>query len=104
MKNDRVLSFLGICKRAGRLLSGADTVSKAVCDGRALLVLAARDLADNSLKGVRRAAEEHGVPLLPLRYTKDELSLALGRHCGVICVTDAGFADKLLDMLSDTHY
>lgn len=100
--NDRFLGFLGLCKRAGRLLSGADTVTKAVREGKAVLVLLASDLSDNSAKGVIKAADEHGVRLCRLNYPKDELSCALGKHCGIIGVTDRGFADKILDMLPTT--
>ena len=35
--NDRLLSFLGLCKRAGYLISGADTVVRAVREKKALL-------------------------------------------------------------------
>ena len=61
MNNDRLLSFLGLCKRAGCLISGAETVTKAVREGKALLVLYASDVSDNSLKGVVKAAEDGGV-------------------------------------------
>ncbi len=97
--NDRLLSFLGLCKRAGCLISGADTVVRAMNDGKALLVLTASDFSDNSLKNVEKAAAENHVTLKPLNRTKDELSFALGKHCGVVCVTDKGFADKILTMI-----
>lgn len=99
--NDRLLSFLGLCKRAGYLISGADTVIKSMREHKALLALTANDFSDNSLKNVRKTAEEYKVPLKTLGYTKDELSFALGKHCGVISVTDKGFADKILVMLSE---
>lgn len=99
MNNDRLLSFLGICKRAGRLVSGADTVTKTVNEGKALLILYASDVSENSLKQVLRAAKEHGIPVKQLPYPKEELSLALGKHCGIICTTDKGFADKILTLI-----
>ncbi len=99
MNNDRLLSFLGICKRAGRLVSGADTVTKTVNEGKALLILYASDVSENSLKQVLRAAKEQGTPVKQLPYPKEELSLALGKHCGIICTTDKGFADKILTLI-----
>lgn len=99
MNNDRLLSFLGICKRAGRLVSGADTVTKTVNEGKATLVLCASDVSENSAKQVLRAAREHGVPVKKLPYPKEELSFALGKLCGIICTTDKGFADKILTMI-----
>lgn len=99
--NDRLLSFLGLCKRAGYLISGADTVVKAMRDKKALLVLTANDFSDNSRKNVEKAAAQYRVPLRTLACPKDELSFALGKHCGVICITDQGFADKILDMIDN---
>ena len=52
-------------------------------------------------KNVEKAAAEYKVPLKTIDYTKDELSFALGKHCGVICVTDKGFADKILILMSE---
>ena len=43
VSNDRLLSFLGLCKRAGYLISGAETVTKAINDDKALLALYASD-------------------------------------------------------------
>ena len=99
MNNDRLLSFLGLCKRAGYLASGAETVTKAVREGKALLVLYASDVSGNSLKGVVKAAEDCGVTVKELLRTKEELSFALGKHCGIVCTTDKGFADKILTMI-----
>ncbi|MBQ3265648.1 MAG: ribosomal L7Ae/L30e/S12e/Gadd45 family protein [Ruminococcus sp.] len=100
MNDDRLLSFLGICKRAGRLISGADTVTKAVNEDKAVLVLYASDVSENSLKQVLRAAREHNIPVLRLSRGKEELSYALGKHCGIICTTDTGFAEKILDLIN----
>ena len=99
MSNDRLLNFLGICKRAGALLSGAETVTKAVNENKALLVLYASDTSQNSLKDVLKAAGEHGVPAYELPRTKEELSFALGKHCGIVCTTDKGFAQKISDLI-----
>ena len=99
MSNDRLLSFLGLCKRAGYLISGADTVTRAVNDGKALLVLYASDVSDNSLKQVLRAAHSKDVPARQLPRNKEELSFALGKHCGIVCTTDKGFAKKILTLL-----
>jgi len=99
MNNDRLLSFLGLCKRAGYLISGAETVTKAINEGKALLVLYASDVSDNSVKGVLKAAHDKNVPAHKLQRTKDELSFALGKHCGIICTTDNGFAQKILTMI-----
>ena len=98
--NDRLLQFLGLCKRAGYLISGADTVTKAMREHKALLVLTVSDLSANTAGDIAYAVQRYGIAHRVLPCTKEELSFALGRHCGVICVTDKGFADKILKMIS----
>ena len=97
--NDRLLSFLGLCRRAKKLVIGAQVCEESVREGRSLLVLVATDAAPNSLKRVRRAAEEYGVPVLCANRDKEALSKALGRLCAVLSVEDRGFADRLHDMI-----
>ena len=99
MNNDRLLSFLGICMRAGAMIHGAQTVEKAIKEGKARLLLYASDTSENSLKRVLTAAGERNIPVRRLPCGKDELSFALGRYCGIICTTDAGFAKKILEMM-----
>ena len=93
--NDRVLSFLGLCRRAKKLVIGAS-----IKEGKSLLILHASDASKNSLKRVKKAADERGVSVLDSGKSKDELSAALGRLCAVLSVEDKGFADKLALMIA----
>ena len=97
--NDRLLSFLGICRRAKKLVIGAEVAEQSVTGGKSFLVLYADDASPNSLKRVRKAAEQRGVPMRSACRGKDELSFALGRMCAVLSVEDKGFADKLVQMI-----
>ena len=99
MNNDRLLSFLGLSKRAGCLISGAETVTRAIHERKALLVLYASDVSDNSVKGVLRAAKDGEIPAYRLPRDKQELSFALGKHCAIVCVTDAGFAKRIPELI-----
>lgn len=97
--NDRVLSFLGLCRRAKKLVIGAEITEESVRDGKSLLVLYAADASPNSLKRVRAAAEENGVVIMCANRSKAELSASLGRLCAVLSVEDKGFAGKLRKMI-----
>ncbi len=97
--NDRLLSFLGLCRRAKKLVIGAEITEESVRSGKSLLVLYASDASPNSLKRVRTAAAEKSVPVMCACRSKNELSAALGRLCAVLSVEDKGFADKLRLML-----
>ena len=99
--NEQLMRFLGLCRRAGRLIWGADSVNKAIRERKALLVLCTADLSANSARDIAYAAQQAGVPLCTLNGAKEELGFAIGKVCGVICVTDKGFADKILTMLHE---
>ena len=56
--NDRILSLLGICKRAGKLITGADTTIDSIRKSKAKPVTFANDSQKSSKKTVQTAAEE----------------------------------------------
>ena len=93
--NDRILSLLGLCRRAGKLVIGADPCIDSMAKSKAKLILYANDFSQNSLKPVLLQAHKQNVRVLEVNRTKDEISFSLGKLCGVLSVEDKGFADKL---------
>ena len=98
--NDRLLSFLGICRRAGKLVIGNDPVRESIETDKAFLVIMASDISHNTLKKISTVIEESGVPCYTAKRTKDEISFSLGKTCAILSVTDKGFADKFIELLS----
>jgi ribosomal protein L7Ae-like RNA K-turn-binding protein len=94
--NDKLLQFLGIARRAGKLSLGNDAAIEAMRKGNTRLLLLASDLSPRTAGGIRSAAEDEDVELVQTKATMDEISMALGKRTGVIAVNDAGFAKKLL--------
>ena len=97
--NDRLLSFFGLCRRAGKLVIGNDPVKEAIETDKALLVILASDISHNTLKKLNPLIESSGVPCFDVKRTKDEISFSLGKACAVLAVTDKGFADKLTELI-----
>ena len=100
MSQNKLLSLLGIARRAGRLSLGNDPALEAVRNGQTCVV--ANDLSKRTLKGVYFAAEEAHIDVLTMNETMDEIGAALGKRTGVIAVNDAGFANKMRTMCSET--
>ena len=98
--SDKLLSFVGLCRRAKKLVIGAQVTVESVNSGKSRLVLYASDASANSLKPVLAAAQRSGVEALDIQRGKEELSLALGKLCGVLSVEDQGFADRLREMVA----
>lgn len=96
-----ILHLLGLARRGGRVVSGDRAVLAACTAGQAQLLLLAEDASPNTRRRFETAASRAGVPL---RYVADRLRLgeALGQSPrAVVALTDAGFANAVLDRLPE---
>ena len=96
MKNDEVLSLLGLSAKAGKCKSGEFQVENTVKAGKAFVVIIATDTSEASKKNYRDMCKYYKVPLYEYG-TKEEL----GRHIGKefrasVAVTDEGFAKGII--------
>lgn len=96
--NDKLLSFLGLCRRAGKMSFGNDTVLTDMKSGTSQMVLIAADLSKNSEKSIIKTAKEYGVPLYRISRTKDEIERAIAKYTAIISINDSGFAKKLKEL------
>jgi len=97
--NDRLLSFMGICRRAGKLVIGNDPVKESIETDKALLIITASDISSNTLKKIKPVIEASKVPWYQTARTKDEISFSIGKACAILAVTDKGFADKFKELM-----
>lgn len=99
------LSFIGLMKRAGALIPGADSIYDAARAGSLVrLILLAADAGPNTKKGLLNAKEECGAPLIILTATKAQLGAVLGqKECAAAAITDTGFAKALCEKLGETQ-
>lgn len=95
MDKNKLLSLMGLCKKAGRLLQGIDVVTQGVRQGKVVLVLTAEDLAPRSLRRLTEALEDTGCEQIAIPVTKDEIGIKTGKMAGIVGVADAGFAKAM---------
>lgn len=98
MSSDKFLSFLGLCRRAGKLTIGNDLVAQTMANGESCLVLIANDISQRTEKDITQSAQQNNVSIIRLSYTKEQLSNALGKLTAVISINDSGFAKKILQL------
>ncbi|MBQ7660659.1 MAG: ribosomal L7Ae/L30e/S12e/Gadd45 family protein [Clostridia bacterium] len=93
----RVLSTLGLCKKAGRLLSGTPACCDAMRAGKLCAVIYAQTAAENSKKRICDKAKTYSVPAFSLPVTPEALAKSVGKAGAVAAVgiTDEGFAGAL---------
>ena len=99
---DKLLSLLGLAKKAGRLELGEEPVGSAARVHGVRLLLLSSDAADNTARRARRFAQEGSCLLARLPADKASLGRATGRSsCAMLAVTDTGFAAAIAKKLSE---
>ena len=92
MKQDKVLSMIGLATKAGKTVSGEFSTEKAVKSGKAWLVIVSRSASENTKKMFRTMCTYYEVPLY-FYGEKEELGPALGKETRTsLALLDEGFA------------
>lgn len=90
----RIVDFLSLSSRSGRLASGADAATSAVRAGEARALLVASDASASSIADIRGARE---IPVYVLPFEKEELGRRIGKGArAVIALRSGGPAKDLL--------
>ena len=104
MKQNRILSLLGIAMKGRNLVSGEFQTLDAIRNGygsSAMLVIIAEDASGNTRKLFTDKCSYYGVPV-ELYGTKEELGRAIGKDFrSSLGVCDAGLADLISRQLKE---
>lgn len=101
MKQNKVLSLLGLSARAGKLASGEYSAETAVKSGKAALVLIAEDASANTKKLFHDKCSFYEVPIYEFG-TKEVLGHAIGKELRAsVAVLDEGLANAVISHLED---
>lgn len=88
---NRVLSNLGLCNRAGGLVSGEEIVLESMAGGKVKYVFLATDASEGAKKKIRNKAMYYHVEV-DEGYSSAELSMAIGKFGRmVIGITNENF-------------
>ena len=93
----RVLNMLGLCMRAGKIISGEKACVQAIRAGGACAVVLDGAAAKNATKAVTDACTYHQVPLVIA--PENELGFAIGKPGRMVAaITDPSFADRIIQL------
>lgn len=91
----KVLSYIGLATKAGKLLSGEFMTEKAVKEGKAKLVVVAADASDNTKKMFTNMCTYYKVPIY-FFGDKTKLGHAMGKEFRAsLVLLDKGLADAV---------
>lgn len=98
---NKAIQFLGMAKKAGKLVSGQFGVETAVKSGKAYIVCIASDASDNTKKEFNDMCNFYETEFVEFG-TKEELGSILGKdERACIALTDEGFARALKKKLQE---
>lgn len=94
--NNKLLSMLGLCTKAGKLKSGEFQTESSVKSGEAFLVIVAGDASDNTKKKFNDMCTFYETPIIEYGL-KEEMAKAIGKDVrALLAVCDEGFAKSIL--------
>ena len=97
---NQVISFLGLCMRAGRIVSGQEACVDLARQEQAALVLMDAGASGNTRKRISDACHSHNVPLYEM--AEGALGHAIGKNGRMmVALRPDGMAQKLLSLLRD---
>lgn len=95
MTNDKVLAYLGLATRAGKIQSGEFSTEKSVKAGKAAMVIVAEDASNNTKKKFTNMCTFYKVPIY-IYGTKETLGASIGRELRVsLALEDTGFCNAI---------
>ncbi|MGM8214511.1 YlxQ family RNA-binding protein [Bacillaceae bacterium W0354] len=99
--NKQFLNLLGLAYRANKILLGEDSIIKDLQSKKVKLLIIAHDASSNTRKKLTDKCKSYSTPY-KIVGTRDELSHAIGKQNRVaFAILDEGFANKLLQLISD---
>lgn len=99
MKQNKVLSLLGLAMRGRNLVSGEFQTVESVKTGSAMLIIIAEDASENTKKLFRDKCSYYEVPIREYG-TKEMLGRAIGKDLrSSLGICDAGLADAIIKQM-----
>jgi ribosomal protein L7Ae-like RNA K-turn-binding protein len=97
--NIKVLSLLGFAQKAGKLISGINTVESLIGNSQIKLLIIAGDAQPKFLKQMKDKCDNLGQKHL-IFGTKDELGQAIGKSARtIIAIKDINIAGAILEYI-----
>ena len=103
MKQNKILSLIGLAMKAGKVVSGEFSTEKAVKSGQACLVIISEEASDNTRKKFQNMCTYYEVPIY-FYGTKIDLGIAIGKKFRAsLAVTDQGLSTAIEKQLSNSN-
>ena len=93
---DKLLQDIGLCRRAGALCMGTDSVKDALKYKRAAVVIISAQLSEKSQKEMRFLSEKYQAKLCLIPHSFEEIGTITRKPVGILGITDVSLGEKFL--------
>lgn len=101
MNKEKVFQYLGLCKRANKMVTGETPVVEYIRSKSVFLVIMATDTGYRTSKKITDKSRYYEIDLVH-KFTTDELNQAIGtRNRKVIGITDKHFSEMIKQQLEE---
>ena len=101
--NNKFFQFLGLTKKAGKLIEGYNQCEDALSHGRGTLIIMSEESSTNTKEKFQRLSVKNNIPVIE-GVPNEVLGKCLGRaEINVLCVNDKRMSDKLLSLWNENH-
>lgn len=102
-QNNILYSLIGMCQKAGKLISGSEQVEATLKSRKAELLIIAEDTGSSMLKKFSDKANFYGIKTVRFG-TKDLIGQSIGKGSrSAVVITDKGFARAFLEKHQTQH-
>lgn len=92
---NKVYGLLGLCARAGKIVSGMDAVSDEIKRNKIKLLIVAEDASAKTVSNIKYLAEKKKIPIIRIG-TMENNSKAIGKeNRAIIGIKDKNIADGI---------
>lgn len=92
---NKVYGLLGICSKAGKIISGTDIVLENLAKKKVKLVIVAEDASEKTIKNIKYYCDKENVELLIFGNIQEN-SKSIGKHNrAIIGILDKNLADNI---------
>ena len=100
MKQNKVLSYIGLAMKSGNVMSGTYATEKAIKERKAYVVIVADDVSGNTRERYSKMCDYYHVPLF-FYSNKNELGHAIGKeYRASMAIADKGLADVIIQNIN----
>ncbi|AAK79766.1 ribosomal protein L7Ae-like RNA K-turn-binding protein [Clostridium acetobutylicum] len=101
--NNKFLQFLGIAKKAGKLVEGYNKCEELLLKRKADLIILSTDISENSKKKFENYSSKHNIDIINA-FSSSELGNILGSDSiKVVCIVDKKISEKLKSLLTENN-